>query len=575
LEVASRREADHALELPSEVRLVAETDLRSDHSDRPPGSKEGLGTPYSNLRLVRMGGHPHSPVEDSTEMEGAEASDPGQTLQGHVLRCMLLEVLPTQADGPVLPPRHSRVLRRHRMAADEQYERLQEIARPLEGARSRPLRELVEPHETRHDLPISYDIAAERRHHRAVSIPKGAKSMLTHDWATLLTDARREALEFLEGLPGREIQPSASLSELRESFGGPLPEGPSDPRAVVAELGKAADRGLLATAGGRFFGFVMGGALPASVGAEWLTAAWDQCPAFLALSPAAAVAEQAAASWLLDLFDLPRHASVGFVTGTQMAHFTGLAAGRNAVLRRAGWDVETDGLVGAPPVSVLAGRERHVTVDRALRFLGLGTARLREVEADEQGRMRPDALAAALRDVAQPIVVCAQVGNVNSGALDPVGEICEIAHERSAWVHVDGAFGLWAAASPSLRPLTRGMERADSWATDAHKWLNVTYDSGIAICAHPDAHRAAMTAASASYFPQAGERDAMEWNPELGRRARGFALWAALRSLGAWGSPISSTGAACSPVDSPRPWRPQAASASSTMWSSIRCRRQR
>jgi glutamate/tyrosine decarboxylase-like PLP-dependent enzyme len=358
--------------------------------------------------------------------------------------------------------------------------------------------------------------------------------MLTHDWEILLEGAKSEALRFLRELPGREIRAPATLEELRGDLGGLLPEAPSDPREVVAELAKAADRGLLASASGRFFGFVIGGALPASVGAEWLTAAWDQCAGFHALSPAAAVAEQAAASWLLKLFGLPPDASVGFVTGAQMANFTGLAAGRNAVLGRAGWDVETDGLVGAPPLTVVAGRERHVTVDRALRFLGLGTACLREVEADGQGRMRPDALASALGDLAGPGIVCAQVGNVNTGALDPVGEICEVARERGAWVHVDGAFGLWAAASPSLRPLTGGVERADSWATDAHKWLNVPYDSGIAICAHPEAHRAAMTAGSASYFPaEAGkERDPMDWNPELSRRARGFALWAALRSLG-------------------------------------------
>jgi glutamate/tyrosine decarboxylase-like PLP-dependent enzyme len=360
--------------------------------------------------------------------------------------------------------------------------------------------------------------------------------MLGHDWEGLLEEARGEALGFLQGLPLRQIQPSASRDELREGLAGPLPEGPSDPKAVVAELAKVADRGLLATASGRFFGFVIGGALPASVGAEWLTAAWDQCAGFHALSPAAAVAEEAAAGWLLELFGLPPHASVGFVTGAQMANFTGLAAGRDAALRRAGWDVEADGLVGAPPVTVVVGRERHATVDRALRFLGLGTAGLREVEADGQGRMRPDALAGVLHGLSGPAIVCAQVGNLNTGALDPVGEICDIAHGRGAWVHVDGAFGLWAAASPSLRPLTRGVERADSWATDAHKWLNVPYDSGIVICAHPQAHRAAMTG-SASYFPQAAdrERDPMDWNPELSRRARGFALWAALRSLGASG----------------------------------------
>src|SRR6266511_1145750 len=265
--------------------------------------------------------------------------------------------------------------------------------------------------------------------------------MLNHDWETLLEGAKSEALRFLQELPGREIRAPATLEELREGLGGLLPEAPSDPREVVAELAKAADRGLLATASGRFFGFVIGGALPATVGAEWLTAAWDQCAGFHALSPAAAVAEEAAAAWLLELFGLPNDASVGFVTGAQMAHFTCLAAGRDAVLRRAGRDVEVDGLVGAPPVTVVAGQERHATVDRALRFLGLGRACLREVEADGQGRMRPDALARALGDLAGPGIVCAQMGNVNTGALDPVGEICEVARERGAWVHVDGAFG--------------------------------------------------------------------------------------------------------------------------------------
>jgi glutamate/tyrosine decarboxylase-like PLP-dependent enzyme len=356
--------------------------------------------------------------------------------------------------------------------------------------------------------------------------------MRTHDWETLLDSVRGQALRFLEALPARKVEPSGTIDALLDGLGGPLPEEPSDPQAVVAQLAKAADQGLLASASGRFFGYVMGGAVPAAVGAEWLTAAWDQCAGFHALSPAAAVAEQVAGSWLVELLGLPSHASVGFVTGTQMAHFVGLAAARHAVLGRTGWDVETDGLGGAPPLTVAVGAERHATVDRALRFLGLGTSCLRQVEADAQGRMTPRALDELLRDLAGPALVCTQVGNVNSGAVDPVGEICEVAHDAGAWVHVDGAFGLWAAASPALRPLLRGVERADSWATDAHKWLNVPYDSGIVICADPKAHRAAMTAGGASYFPQAGKRDPVDWNPELSRRARGFAVWAALRSLG-------------------------------------------
>jgi glutamate/tyrosine decarboxylase-like PLP-dependent enzyme len=243
------------------------------------------------------------------------------------------------------------------------------------------------------------------------------------------------------------------------------------------------------------------------------------------------VVEEVCGAWLSELFGLPEGISFGLVTGGQMANFTALAAARHHVLERAGWDVEADGLLGAPRVRVLAGEERHVTIDRALRFLGLGTSSLRPVPADEQGRMRPDALRSALAESSEPTIVCAQAGNVNTGAFDPLDDICDAAGD--AWVHVDGAFGMWAAASPSLRHLVRGIELADSWATDAHKWLNVPYDSGLAFCAHPGVHRAAMgTQASYLVYSQAGERDQLDWNPEASRRARGFPIYAAIRSLG-------------------------------------------
>jgi glutamate/tyrosine decarboxylase-like PLP-dependent enzyme len=306
-----------------------------------------------------------------------------------------------------------------------------------------------------------------------------------------------------------------------------------EPREVVADLVAAADPGVVASGSGRFFGFVIGGANPAALAADWLTSAWDQNAGLYVLGPAASVVEEVAGEWLAELFGLPVGMSVGYVTGAQMANFTGLAAALHEVLRRAGWDLATGGLWGAPRVRVLAGAGRHGTIDRALRFLGVGTSAIVEVDADRQGRMQPAALAAALQQGSGPAIVCAQVGNVNSGAIDPVGEICTIAHEHDAWVHVDGAFGLWAGASPRLRPLVAGVELADSWATDAHKWLNVPYDSGLIFCAHPDAHRAAMGIRAGYLMHSAGdERDALDYGPEHSRRARGFAIYAAIRALG-------------------------------------------
>ncbi len=350
----------------------------------------------------------------------------------------------------------------------------------------------------------------------------------------LLEDAAGHAAGFLEDLPDTRVAATATVEELRAALDGPLPEGPLDARAVVSDLAAAAGPGLLASAGSRYFGFVIGGSHPAALAADWLTSAWDQNAGLYVISPAASVVEEVCGAWLVDLFGLPEGCSFGFVTGCQMANFTGLAAARYHVLADKGWDVETAGLAGAPPIRVVTGEERHVTIDRALRFLGLGTASVRAVPADGQGRMRPDALRTALAESSGPTIVCAQAGNVNTGAIDHLDEICDAAHAAGAWVHVDGAFGLWAAASPAKRSLVRGIERADSWATDAHKWLNVPYDSGLVFCARPDSHRAAM-AASAGYLVQGGdsrERDAFDWNPEASRRARGFPVYAAIRSLG-------------------------------------------
>jgi glutamate/tyrosine decarboxylase-like PLP-dependent enzyme len=353
------------------------------------------------------------------------------------------------------------------------------------------------------------------------------------DWHGPLTEAYEQATRFLTGLPSRPVGSRVSLSQLRSSLGGPLPAAGVDAREVIAQLASAADPGIVASPSGRFFGFVIGGATPAALAADWLTATWDPNAGLYAAGPAAAVVEEVAGGWLRDLFGLPAHASVGFVTGAQMSHVTALAAARHEVLRRVGWDVETGGLHGAPRIAVLAGADRHSTIDRALRFLGIGTAALVPVRVDAEGRLMVDALREAVDALDGPAIVCAQLGNVNTGAFDPIGEICDVAQAAGAWVHVDGAFGLWAAASDRLRHLVTGVERADSWTTDAHKWLNVPYDSGLVFCAHPAAHRAAM-GVRAAYLVHAGgdERDALDYNPEFSRRARGFAVYAALRALG-------------------------------------------
>ncbi|SNQ45995.1 putative amino acid decarboxylase, Pyridoxal-dependent protein [Frankia canadensis] len=352
----------------------------------------------------------------------------------------------------------------------------------------------------------------------------------------------------------RPVRPAHSAAEVLARLDDRLPDGPTDPVAVIDALVEAVDGGLTATGSPAFFGYVIGGTLPAALAADVLAVVWDQNAALASLSPAASAVESVAGRWVTQLLGLPSHVSVGFTTGTQMAHVTALAAARHRVLADAGWDVEADGLLGAPPVRVLAGADRHATVDAALRLLGLGRRAVVPVATDGLGRMRPDALRAALAGgappshthpghaagpgraaAARPTIVITQVGEVNTGAADPLAEICALAHEHGGWVHVDGAFGLWAAVSgsPARRALVAGAAQADSWATDGHKWLNVPYDCGIALVADPAAHRGAM-AAPAVYFPPdgAGQLDPVDWTPEFSRRARAFAVYAALRSLG-------------------------------------------
>jgi glutamate/tyrosine decarboxylase-like PLP-dependent enzyme len=335
------------------------------------------------------------------------------------------------------------------------------------------------------------------------------------------------ASDFLEMLDERPVLGPVDAEALRDALGGPLPESPSDPRVVVAELAANADPGIAAMPASRWFGFVIGGSVPASLAADWLTSTWDQNAGLFAPTPAAAVVEETAGAWLRELLGIPDHASFGFVTGCQMAHVTALASARAHLLHEAGWDIARDGLYGAPRIRVYAGAKRHVTLDRALRLLGMGAPIV--VPADDQGRMLVEELRV---DGGGPAIVCAQVGEVNTGACDDVNAIVDAARAAGAWVHVDGAFGLWAAAAPSRRDLVAGCGRADSWATDAHKWLNVPYDSGVAFCAHPEAHRAAMGVHAEYLVHDESNRDPMDFNPEFSRRARGFPVYAAIRQLG-------------------------------------------
>jgi glutamate/tyrosine decarboxylase-like PLP-dependent enzyme len=358
------------------------------------------------------------------------------------------------------------------------------------------------------------------------------------DIADLLRRAAAEASAYRATMPGRPVAPTVDLESLRKEFGGPLQDESRPPSQVLEELIAAADGGLVATAGPRFFGFVIGGALPAATAADVLASGWDQCAFNAVLSPAATVAEETAGQWLKEILGIPTTASVGFVTGAQQANTVGLAAARHHVLAEAGWDVERDGLLGAPRVRVIVGAERHATIDRSLRLLGFGTALVEPVAVDANGAIDVDELAHLLATGpgGEPTIVCLQAGNVNTGACDDLRAGCAAAHRRGAWVHVDGAFGLWAAASPATRQLVEGIELADSWACDGHKWLNVPYDAGFVFCARPDVHIAAVSY-TAAYLVGSGGAVAgpADFTLESSRRARGFATWAALRQLGRHG----------------------------------------
>jgi len=355
----------------------------------------------------------------------------------------------------------------------------------------------------------------------------------TSEFAQCLDKAHALASAYLQDLPHRHVGARHGRDEMMAALRAPLSPQGEDGRAVLDLLASQAAQGTSACASPRYFGFVIGGAYPVALAADWLVSTWDQNAGIHVISPLAAAAEEVAAQWLRELFDLPRDSGVGFVTGCQMANFTCLAAARHGVLRRAGWDVEADGLYGAPRIHVVTSAESHITIDVALRYLGIGTRALHRVEADAQGRMLPEALREKLATLEGPVIVCAQAGNVNTGAFDPLREIAGIVRARDAWLHVDGAFGLWARASQSLRALAEGIELADSWATDAHKWLNVPYDCGVAIVRNAEDHRTAMTSVAA-YLIQTGglERDAVDWVPEFSRRARGVPVYATLRTLG-------------------------------------------
>jgi glutamate/tyrosine decarboxylase-like PLP-dependent enzyme len=351
----------------------------------------------------------------------------------------------------------------------------------------------------------------------------------------LLSTIQHHAEEWLSALSSRKVPATLTADQLRQQLGGPLPIEGTDPEALTNILATAGMRGTVASAGPRYFGFVVGGSLPAALAADWLVSVWDQNSGIYVLSPMVSVIEQITGSWLRELAGLPPTMSFGFVTGCQMANFTSLAAARHRVLARAGWDVEANGLFGAPPIHVAVSKEAHYTISMALRLLGLGANRVHRIPTDSQGRMRADELAAVLRSHQGPCIVCAQAGNVNTGAVDPLTEIAALAKERGAWLHVDGAFGLWAAASPDRAPLLRGVELADSVATDAHKWLNVPYDCGIVFCADEAAHRSAMSLAAAYIVATGSERDPHEFVPEESRRARAVPVYAAVRSLGRQG----------------------------------------
>ena len=343
----------------------------------------------------------------------------------------------------------------------------------------------------------------------------------------LLKEVRERAQRYLATVAERPVAPSAEAVDALESLDIDLPDGPTDDAEVLRQLDTLGSPATVATAGPRYFGFVIGGTQPAALAANWLAGAWDQCPGLQVVSPTGAIIERIAGKWLVDVLGFPSDVSFGFVTGATTANFTGLAAARHHVLEQEGWDVEAKGLFGAPPITVVVGEEIHASAVSALGYLGLGRERVVTVPVDGQGRMLPD----KLPKLDGPTIVCTQAGNVNTGAFDPIAEISDVAHEAGAWVHVDGAFGMWAAASPQFEHLTTGAFKADSWALDAHKWLNVPYDSGLVFCRYPEAHRQSMTT-RAAYLLHGDRREPSEYTPELSRRARGIEVWAALLSMG-------------------------------------------
>jgi glutamate/tyrosine decarboxylase-like PLP-dependent enzyme len=350
-------------------------------------------------------------------------------------------------------------------------------------------------------------------------------------YAELLSEAARLSREYLGGIKERHAGVTQEALDELTNLSGPMPRIGEDPKQVLRLLSRYGAPATVASMGGRFFGGVVGSSLPASLAAHWIAAAWDQNACLFDFSPVAAYLEDVVLRWLCQVFGLPAEAGGAFVTGTQMAHVTALAAARNSLLGRLGWDLNASGLFGAPPVTIIVGEEVHATVPKALRLLGIGAKQIVYVTADGQGRMRPE----HIYPVQGPTIICAQVGNVNTGACDPVDDICDVARDFGAWVHVDGAFGLWAAASPNRKHLVPGVAKADSWATDAHKWLNVPHDSGIAIVRNREDLQRAMTISAAYYPDPARKREPMQWGPESSRRARAVEIWAALKSLGSQG----------------------------------------
>ena len=356
---------------------------------------------------------------------------------------------------------------------------------------------------------------------------------LDSDFRKTLDAAFNHAVSHLENLDQTSVAATVDLETLRARINKSLARAGVAPDQVIHDLATDVAGGLLGSAGGRFFGWVIGGALPAAVAADWLTSTWQQNSALYACSPAAAVVEETVGVWLKEILGLPQKASFGLVTGCQMAHVTCLAAARHALLKKYGWDVESHGMFGAPAIRILSSSERHGSFERAVRLLGFGQSQITLLPTDSEGRLVPEALEDELKkDAAAPTLVLLQAGDINIGAYDSFETLIPIAHRYAAWVHVDGAFGLWAGASPRLRRLVKGIEAADSWATDGHKWLNVPFDSGFAFVADPEAHRASLSIRAAYLTHAADARDQVDWNPEWSRRARGFPAYAALRQLG-------------------------------------------